>query len=144
MLQDSTDDDELKRSFPVKPPSDRYKFAKNTDDENEVYDYTEEYTAPKVKDKPFERDVWRRMGQAIDRQFLALGGGVQVSTLRNKYKCTSTILRFLKYPTEKRILILLGITCWSNICRTSCSTRCYIDSCWNKFLQQCQPGECFS
>ena len=86
MLQDSTDDDELKRSFPVKPPSDRYKFAKNTDDENEVYDYTEEYTAPKVKDKPFEPNVWRRMGQAIDRQFLALGGGVQVSTLKNKYK----------------------------------------------------------
>ena len=89
--QDSTDDNKLKRSFPVKPPSDRYKFAKRTDEENEVYDYTEEYIDPKVRDKPFERSVWRRMGQAIDRQFLALGGGVQVSTLMNKYKLISMI-----------------------------------------------------
>jgi len=82
--QNSTDENEVKRAFPafpVKPPSGKYRKeydeSTNEIDENELYDYVEEKTVLPVEKPSFQRRIWRRMGQTIDRQFTALASGAQ-------------------------------------------------------------------
>ena len=82
--QDSTDTNELKRAFPafpVKPPSEIYQkqYTEQTDVINELYDYEEKHNIQPAENPPFQRKIWRRMGQTIDRQFQALAGGAQVN-----------------------------------------------------------------
>ena len=96
--QDFSDTNKLKRAFPafpVKPPSESYRkeYTEPTDVRNELYDYEERHNIPPAENPPFQRKIWRRMGQTIDRQFQALAGGAQVNIFSKKIYLSNDLVK---------------------------------------------------